>query len=148
MRHRVRNVFYLLLNLGCSTWVRISSNFYRGIKRINNDGTISVYLNSPPAPRFLQTIPSDSLNFLVNDVSYVEYSKLNPSTRVIVEQGPDYSVLGIVVKMDAVKSQSNPKRRYRLTVRLDANGKDMLVETERVWTLPYQIKTHGKPILF
>ena len=72
----------------------------------------------------------------MNDVSYVEYSKLNPSTRVIVEQGPDYSVLGIVVKMDAVKSQSNPKRRYRLTVRLDANGKDMLVETERVWTLP------------
>ena len=84
----------------------------------------------------------------MDDVPSVEYSKLNPSTRVIVEQGPDYSVLGMVVKMDAVKSQNNSKSRYRLTVRLDTNGKDMLVETESVWPLPYQIKTHGKPILF
>ena len=78
------------------------------------------------------------------DAASADYSKIALGARIIVENVPDFAVLGTVIKKDNVETQSKSKSRYKLTVRLDLDGTDLQVETEKVLLLPFQIKIHGE----
>jgi hypothetical protein len=59
---------------------------------------------------------------------------------VFVQEGVNIAALGIVIAKEIAKDNYD----YKLTVRLDSNNSEILLENQNVWLLPYQLDQHGK----
>jgi hypothetical protein len=101
-------------------------------------------LDLPPySPSFIETIinPRGRVNYIVEDISSSEYSNISVGNRVFVEESVNTAALGIVIAKDTVSTYSYNET---LSIRLDSNSSDIVVENQNVWLLPYQLDQHGK----
>jgi hypothetical protein len=75
------------------------------------------------------------LNYIVEAVKSLKYSKISVGKRVFVEENLNTAVLGTVILRSADK----------LTVRLDSNGSDIIIPgNKNVYPLPFQLDSHGE----
>ena len=82
------------------------------------------------------------MNDIVEDISSSEYSNISVGNRVFVEESVNTAALGVVIAKDTVSTKN--ELHFRLSVRLDSNSSDIVVENQNVWLLPYQLDQHGK----
>ncbi len=121
----------------------------------NSDGSITAFytppfpssdgeiLDSPQqTPSFIESINPDKVNYIVEDISSTEYSNIGVGSRVFVEESGNIAVRGIVLAKEAFRTEH--ELQYKLTVRLDFNGSDVVLHNTNVW--PYQLKPFGKYI--
>ena len=92
------------------------------------------------SPSFIKTIKPGRVNYIVEDSSSSEYSNISVGNRVFVQEGVNIAALGIVIAKEIAKDNYD----YKLTVRLDSNNSEILLENQNVWLLPYQLDQHGK----
>jgi hypothetical protein len=145
---------------GGVAWIRKSSRFYKSLTKRNRDGSITAfytphfssndrkitnYLDLPQySPSFIETIinPDGRVNYIVEDISLSEYSNISVGNRVFVEESVNTAALGVVIAKDTVSTKN--ELHFRLSVRLDSNSSDIVVENQNVWLLPYQLEQRGK----
>ena len=137
-------IFYLQ---GGLVWIRKSSNFYKALKKQNQDGDVTVFYHNgfPPSDvnslecqlykctrRFIEKSET-FLNYIVGVVNSSEYSRTSVGSRVFVEESENTAVMGTVIL----------KTTEKLTVRLDSNGSDIIPVHKKIYLLPFQLDTHG-----
>ncbi len=162
--HNIKNAFphtksskFLLYYLGGISWIRKSSRFYKSLIKRNCDGSITAFYTPPfstsdgeildlpqQAPSFIESLNPDNVNYIVEDMSSTEYSNISVGSRVFVEENVNIAVLGIVIAKETFRTEH--ELQYKLTVRLDFNGSDVVLDNTNVWLLPYQLEQHGKYI--
>ncbi len=107
---------------------------------LSSDGEI---LDSPQqTPSFIESMNPDNVNYVVEDISSTEYSNISVWSRVFVEESVNTAVLGIVIARETFRTEH--ELQYKLIVRLDFNGSDVVLHNTNVW--PYQLEQHGKYI--
>ncbi len=122
---------------------------YKALRKRNRDGTITALYNSRfpssdtdtsgkfDVPKFVEIVSPSRVNYVVEDINPVDYSEIDVGNRIFVEESANTAVLGIVI------SNGN-KSRNKLTVRLDSNSSDIVVENQKIYLLPYQLDRHGE----
>ena len=141
---------------GGVAWIRKSSRFYKSLTKRNRDGSITAFytpqfssndrkitndLDLPQySPSFIKTIKPGRVNYIVEESSSSEYSNISVGNRVFVQEGVNIAALGIVIAKEIAKDNYD----YKLTVRLDSNNSEIVLENQNVWLLPYQLDQHGK----
>lgn len=101
-------------------------------------------LNSLHFPAsFIETMNSDSVNYIVEDIPSSEYFNISVGNRIFAEESiPDVAVLGTVIAKETITTYNGP--RYKLTARLDYSGSDIVLQDHNVWLLPFQLGQPGK----
>ena len=120
----------------------------------NSDGSITAFytppflssdreiLDSPQQTRsFIENINPDNVSYIVEDISSTEYSNISVGSRVFVEESRNIAVLGIIIAKETFRTEH--ELQYKLTVRLDFNGSDVVLDNTNVWLLPNQLEQHG-----
>lgn len=93
--------------------------------------------------RFLETIPPDHVNYVVEDIRLLDYTNISLGTRVLINEHVGFTAVpGIVIAKKTAFDASWP--RFLLTVRFDINSSDIEVEEQDALLLPYQLDRHGK----
>lgn len=87
-------------------------------------------------PSFIEIVTRNHVNYVVEDIK-LDYSDIALGRRVLVEEHANIAVIGIVI-LNRSESQS------KLTVRLDSNSSDIVVQNQSIYQLPYQIDRHGE----
>lgn len=120
---------------------------YRVLKKENKDGSFVAFFN-PQFPSsdtntkkfitrsFLEITSRNRVNYIVEDIKS-DYSNISVGRRVLVEERANIAVIGIVISN---RSESQNK----LTVRIDSNSSDIVVESQNIYQLPYQVDKHGE----
>ena len=136
--------------LGGVAWIRKSSRFYKSLTK-RNGGNAIIAFYAPQFPlsedkissSFIETINSDSVNYIVEGIYQSGYSKLNLGHRIFVEESvADIAVIATVIAKETITASNGI--RYKLTARLDFNGSDIVLEDKNVWLLPSQLGHPGK----
>ena len=121
---------------------------YRVLKKENKDGSFIAFFNSQfptlnytdakksMTPSFIEIVSRNHVNYVVEDIK-LDYSDIALGRRVLVEEHANIAVIGIVI-LNRSESQS------KLTVRLDSNSSDIVVQNQNIYQLPYQINRHGE----
>ena len=139
-----------LVILGGVAWIRKSSRFYKSLTK-RNGGNIIIAFYTPQFPlsedktslSFIETVNSDSVNYIVEDIYQSGYSKIKLGDRVFVEESvADIAVIATVIAKETINASNGI--RYKLTARLDFNGSDIVLEDKNVWLLPSQLGHPGK----
>ena len=139
-----------LVILGGVAWIRKSSRFYKSLTK-RNGGNIIIAFYTPQFPlsedktslSFIETVNSDSVNYIVEDIYQSGYSKIKLGDRVFVEESvADIAVIATVIAKETINASNGI--RYKLTARLDFNGSDIVLEDKNVWLLPSQLGHRGK----
>ena len=148
--HQSLHIFCII---GGIAWIRRSSRFYKSLTKRNLDGSITAFytppflssdreiLDSPQqTPSFIENINPDNVNYIVEDISSAEYSNISVGSRVFVKENVNIAVLGIVIAKETFRTEH--ELQYKLTVRLDFNGSDVVLHNTNVW--PYQLEQRGR----
>ena len=104
-------------------------------RKITNDLDLPQYSHS-----FIKTITPGHVNYIVEDSSSSEYSNISVGNRLCIQEGVNIAAPGIVIAKEIAKDNYD----YKLTVRLDSNNSEIVLENQNVWLLPYQLDQHGK----
>lgn len=147
----------MFCNLGGLAWIRKSSKFYKSLTKRRDNVTIAFYtpqftpntnenIDNSDLPNFtssfIETINSDQVNYIVEDIPPSKYTNISVGNRMFVEESiRDVAVLGTVIAKETITTSNG--LRYKLTVRLDSNSSDIVLEDQNVWLLPSQLGQSG-----